>query len=1060
MKSLSKTPILHVEDSPTDALLTRDEIGRHPEFHLTQVNRLEEALCVMATEYFAVVLLDLGLPDSQGLETLLRLRRGAPHIPVVVMTANDNDELALRAVQEGAQDYLVKHQTHEDILARTIRYAIERNVVKQAIHEREELFRGAFEHTHLATVLTDLDHHFVRVNPAFAEMFGYSENQMLQLSMPDITHPDDVAASIAARTPLISGEARFFQLEKRYLHCDGRILWGLTNVSLVLDADGRPFRYVGQVQDITVRKQAEERLRERSALAALGAAIGLAFTRNANLGDMLQGCVESIVEHLGAAFARIWTLNEPDQILELKASAGIYTHTDGPHGRVPVGRYKIGLIAEEKKPHLTNDVAHDPRIGDPAWADREGIVAFAGYPLLLEDRLVGVMAMFAGTIIQEATFQTMGVISNQIALGIERKLQEEALRKSEERFQELTAHIHQVLWMIDARESKVLYVSHAYEEIWGRSRQSLIDNPFSYMEGVHPLDLQMMEREIAAMFQTGFIDVECRILRPDETVRWVWVRGYPVLEQGQIVHLVGIIEDITEKRQMAAERHALLSRLQLHLERMPLAYFRFDADFRIIDCNSSAERIFGYNREEFRAMERPYEELVPGSFREQGDEIRRRIRSGDMQAHSVNENVTKDGRQIICQWSNTPLLDDTGEFTGLICLAQDVTEQKSLQEQLIQVQKMEAVGQLAGGVAHDFNNLLTIINGYSDFILAEAPENSPLRDYAEAIGQAGIRAASLTRQLLAFSRKQLLEARELNLNTVAMDTARMLQRLIGEDIDLRTILEPRLGTVKADLGQIEQVIMNLVVNARDAMSRGGRLTIETANIELDETYTRVFPELRPGRYVMLAVADTGTGMDEATKARVFEPFFTTKEPGKGTGLGLATVFGIIKQSEGYVAVDSALGCGTTFKIYLPMFEEPVGLDKTDHDSTQVLRGSETILLAEDEPSLRGLAAHILKSYGYTVLEAGDGQEAIRIADGFTGAIHLLITDVVMPITSGRELAEGIAIVRPNIKVLYVSGYTDDAVVRHGVLQSETAFLQKPFTSRSLASKVRDILENP
>jgi two-component system, cell cycle sensor histidine kinase and response regulator CckA len=672
-----------------------------------------------------------------------------------------------------------------------------------------------------------------------------------------------------------------------------------------------------------------------------------------------------------------------------------------------------------------------------------------------EERAVEVMQRGATDYLMK---DRLGRLGQAVAQGIERSMKKEALRQSEERFHELTAHVDQVLWMIDAKENKILYVSPGYEEMWGRSCQSLLDSPNTYMEGIHPLDREMMCRENAVMFETGQIDAECRVLRPDGSVRWVWLRGYPVREQGQIVRIVGVIEDITEKRRLAAEREALLSRLQLHIERMPLAYVLFDADMRIIDWNSTAKRIFGYSREEMLGTGPPYEKIDPHSFWEKGEEIRSRIRSGDMEAHSINENLTKDGRAITCQWFNTPLLDDNGQFVGFLCLAQDVTEQKSLEAKFQQAQKMEAFGQLAGGVAHDFNNLLTIINGYSELILDDLREGDPLRDSLGQIKTAGERAASLTRQLLAFSRKQVLEPKVLSLNTIVTDTERMLRRLIGEDIAVSTVLDPALGMVKADLGQIEQVIMNLALNARDAMPQGGKLTIETENTELDETYTQAHRDLRPGPYVLLAVADTGMGMDAATKARIFEPFFTTKEPGRGTGLGLATAFGIVKQSDGHVAVYSELGRGTTFKIYLPRIDAMTGAGVLVPRQGATAKGTETILLTEDEPALRALARHVLAMNGYKVLEAANGEKALRIAEEYKGTLHLLVTDVVMPGMSGRQLTERLAAVRPGMKVLYLSGYTDDAVVRHGVLQAETAFLQKPFTPNALALKVRQVLD--
>ena len=409
-----------------------------------------------------------------------------------------------------------------------------------------------------------------------------------------------------------------------------------------------------------------------------------------------------------------------------------------------------------------------------------------------------------------------------------------------------------------------------------------------------------------------------------------------------------------------------------------------------------------------------------------------------------------------------PLRDSDGQVSGAICMSLDITDRKQLEEQLRQAQKMEAVGRLAGGIAHDFNNLLMVIQGYSDLLVERLPDDDPLRRNAEQIQMASQRASSLTRQLLAFSRKQMLAPKILNVQSVVAEMEKILRRLIGEDVQLETSSAPDLGLIKADRSQIEQVILNLAVNARDAMPQGGRLTIETANVELDASYSHPPAVLSPGRYVMLAVTDNGCGMDAETQAHVFEPFFTTKEKGKGTGLGLATVYGVVKQSGGYVWVYSEPGRGTSFKIYLPRIEEtavPAGRD--GKSETQIPeRGSETILLVEDEKGVRELAREYLASSGYTVIEAEDGHTALELAAMHVGPIHLLLTDVVMPGISGRELAERVSQIRPGIKIIYMSGYTDQAVVHHGILRNDAVLLQKPFTLMTLAGKLREMLAVP
>jgi two-component system, cell cycle sensor histidine kinase and response regulator CckA len=388
----------------------------------------------------------------------------------------------------------------------------------------------------------------------------------------------------------------------------------------------------------------------------------------------------------------------------------------------------------------------------------------------------------------------------------------------------------------------------------------------------------------------------------------------------------------------------------------------------------------------------------------------------------------------------------------------DITARLHLEEQLRQAQKMEAVGMLAGGVAHDFNNLLTIIGGYSQLTMDGLSPHDPNRHNLEQVIKASERAAALTQQLLAFSRRQVLQPKVLDLNKLVTSLSTMLRRLIGEDIDLRLALDQELGRVNADPGQLEQVLMNLAVNARDAMPKGGTLTVETANVYLDESYAMRRITVKPGSYILLAVSDNGTGMDESTQARLFEPFFTTKATGKGTGLGLSTVFGIVKQSGGSLQVYSEPGRGTSVKVYLPRIDQPAAIEPQDVPKA-ARRASEVVLLVEDDDMVRHLVRDTLAREGYKLQDAATPLEAMKIAEEFKGTIHLLITDVIMPQVSGTELALNLRQQRPDMKVLYISGYTDNAIVNAGLLQKEVAFLQKPFTPAVLVQKVQDVLEN-
>ena len=472
-------------------------------------------------------------------------------------------------------------------------------------------------------------------------------------------------------------------------------------------------------------------------------------------------------------------------------------------------------------------------------------------------------------------------------------------------------------------------------------------------------------------------------------------------------------------------------------------------------ANRRLAEMLGYRQEEMSG--RSFLEFLDDEGRSAAREDLARLRGGKRTQRELLLRSPR-GNQVWALICANRILDDAGHYAGSLAMITDVTERRQTQEQLLQSQRLESVGRLAGGIAHDFNNLLTVIGGYSDLLLAKIPADDPIGKDLREIRKAGERAAALTRQLLAFSRKQILEPKVLDLNDIVADLQKMLRRLIGEDVELTAARTPGLGRVKADPGQVEQVLMNLVVNARDAMPEGGKLTIEAANVALDEAYAAHHVAVRPGEYVMLAVSDTGCGMDEATKSRIFEPFYTTKERGKGTGLGLSTVYGIVKQSGGYVWVYSEPGQGSTFKIYLPRVEDPA--DKLSQGKARAVApgGSEVVLLAEDEPVVRGLARRILESNGYTVFEARDGVEALEICERHQEVIHLMVTDVVMPKMSGRELAKRLETLRPAMKVLYLSGYTENAIVHHGVLDPGTAFLQKPFTPDHLARKVREVLD--
>ncbi len=1046
-----------------------------------------------------------------------------------------------------------------------------------------------------AIFATDPEGRVLNWNPGAQRLLGYSESEIIGQPVAGFFTREDSESGVPQREMAKAVETGRGEDERWHVRKDGSRFWSGGTITPLWDEEHGLRGFAKIMRDRTDQKHIADALTEALASAERAEqgrwAVETRFTSlvkhvkdhtifTIDVGGVITSWNEAAERTLGYSESEI--LGKPFSI--------IFTPEDIRDG-VPKQEIRV---AEEKG--QADDVRwHVRKGGERFWA--VGIVT----PMLdASGRLIGYSKILRDMTEQkqmekelqrahedveaqvwEQTASLRTANDDLRAASIAQKAQEELLRKSQEQFAELTANLHQCLWTFDVLEDRVLYVSPGYEKIWGRSCQSCLDDPGTFMEFIHPLDQEMLPLESNVMDQTGCIDVERRVLRPDGSERRVWIRGYPVTNEGRTVRLVGIVEDITEKWQLIEERDALLTRLQIHIERMPLAYLLTGPDLRFLAWNPAAERMFGFTEAEVLGKH-PFEVIVPPFSKAVAGNLIERLKAADMDAHGEFENLTKDGRTITCDWYNTPMLGEKGEFQGCISLAQDitsrreaekklrlrdraiqavsqgilisdpnqpddpiiyaspgfermtgyshqevlgrncrflqgngtapeavavlreairegrkcsvellnyrkdgtefwnalfvtpvrdedhrlayfvgvqadVTERRTLEHAFHQSQKMEAVGQLAGGVAHDFNNLLTIISGHSEILLSKLESEDPMRESVKAISEAGELAASLTRQLLAFSRKAVLETKVLDLNEVVHETEKMLRRLIGEDILLTSFLDPQISRVEVDPRQLGQVLMNLSVNARDAMPRGGKLTLETKNVELDEDYAHNHADVPAGSYVMLAVSDSGGGMTSEVKSHIFEPFFTTKEVGEGTGLGLAVVHGIVTQCGGHIEVYSELNRGTTFKLYFPAVEEKATVAKPVAAVGDV-RGNETVLLVEDEDSVRGLAQIVLKSRGYMVLAAGDGREALRTIEQHQGPIDLLFTDVVMPGMDGIELAETLRPRFPHMRVLFSSGYTDDSVLRHGILEEGVAFLQKPYSAMTLATKVRQLLD--
>ena len=605
-----------------------------------------------------------------------------------------------------------------------------------------------------------------------------------------------------------------------------------------------------------------------------------------------------------------------------------------------------------------------------------------------------------------------------------------------------------------------LYISPQIEAMLGFSADEWLGDPDLVLKQLHPDDRERVLTEVTESKDTGkpFCS-EYRLLARDGHI--VWVRDEAVVmrdEAGHPCFMQGLLLDISGQKRKEELLQKSESKFRTIFERVAVGIALVSIDGQLVEINPALREMLGYGEEELR--NRVFNEFIHPEDAAIDVDLDQELIAGKRDHYQIEKRfIRKDGGVVWCQLNVSLVRGGEKEHPFTICMVENITERKQLETQFFQSQKMETIGRLAGGIAHDFNNLLTVIKGYTQLSLNQIQEGDPCRENIEEIKGAAERAAELTNQLLTFSRRQILDMKVLDLNTIVRGLEKMMGRIIGEDIEMFTVLDDHLGRVKTDPAQIEQVILNLVVNARDAMPAGGKLAIETANVGLDDTYARTHIGVTPGGYVMLSVSDTGCGMPPEIKELIFEPFFTTKEEGKGTGLGLSTIYGIVKQSGGNIWVYSEQGRGTTFKVYLPRVEEETDALPVQDDTDHLPQGNETVLLVEDDPSLRALAARVLRYQGYKVLEATNGHEAIGTArENGQEKIHLLLTDVVMPYMGGRELVKRMKMLHSEIRVLFISGYTDHAITYHAGLKPGTPFLQKPFSPTALAKKVREVLD--
>lgn len=897
----------------------------------------------------------------------------------------------------------------------TIYQRVQIHRIRRQLIEQEEMFRLISEHAADMIAVVDTNGRRIYNSPAYEKVLGYTQQELKNTLGFEQIHPDDRSrVEEAARTARVQGVGQ--RTEYRMRHKDGSWRHLESSASTIRNEKGEVEKLIIVNRDVTDRRRAEEALREseeRFKTLFENALLGIYRTTpdgqilmaNPTLCRMLgYSCLEELQKHN----------------LEEKGFNPDYSREDFKRELEEKGSV-VGL--------------------EGRWRRRDGTTIFVRESARVVLDPSGNLLYYEGTV-EDVTA---------------RKRAEEALSEERRLLRTLIDNMPDYIYVRDSA-SRFLLANQALAQLVGaESPEDLLGKS----------DFDFFPKELAEAFYAddqkvirtgqGVLNQEEASMDSRGNAKWTLTSKVPLRDKnGQVAGIMGIGRDITKRKQAEKE-------LRESQEKFTKAFYSSPESMmistlpqgRIIEVNDATLRLWEYDRSE--VIGKTTSDLgIWVNPEERAAVIQRVTQTGSIREEKVAFR-SKSGRTRQVRIS-AEIIQSENELC-LLSIIRDITEQEALELQLRQSQKMEAVGRLSGGVAHDFNNLLGVIIGYTEFLQEQFEETNPLRKSIDEVLKAGRRAAALTRQLLAFSRQQVLDPKVLDLNVVVPDMEKMLRRLIREDIELVTTLDPELGKVKADQGQIEQVIMNLVVNAKDAMPQGGKLTIKTGNFIMEESFVRQFPyPIKAGPYICITVTDTGIGMDAETRSRAFEPFFTTKEKGMGTGLGLSMVYGIVKQSGGYITVESSPGAGATFNIYLPRSEDVAEPSAAPSETVHAAGGHETILLVEDEDSLRSLTRHTLESSGYRVLEASDGTSALEISMRHRDAIDLLLTDIVMPGMNGRALAQEMVRQRPEIKVVYMSGYTGQTYSDESPINPGSFFLAKPFSRQVLTAKIREALD--
>ncbi len=888
---------------------------------------------------------------------------------------------------------------------------------ESALRESEERFRLVFREAPMGIAISNPEGRFLAANDYLIQVLGYPLEELTAMTFPDVTHPAHLEETKALIDAVRSGETDLYETEKRYVRKDGGAFWGRVRVTAVRKGEGAIRYWLAVVEDITEKRRIQRRM------------------------EQLVQAIESTAEGIGIS-------DEEGGIIFLnKAMRRLSGYDPEALNRAggPIILYREAGTARH---------AVDEASAGRTWNGELTLVRRDGGTLPIEASAAPIVDDFG---------QVIGGIGVHRDIS-ERKAAEQELRRSEERFRR--AFEYAVIGRAIARpDGPFVKVNRALADMLGMTQEELERK--TWQEVTHPLFMEAAGGVVRDLVQhdAPSVSLEMKLLRKDGGS--VWVRLTCALlrdESGDPFHLIGDIEDITDRKRYETSLKESEERYRQLYQQAPVMLHTIDPEGRLLEVNEQWLKTMGYTREEVIGR-RAHDFLTEESKQRQQDEVIPRFHADGFVRDEAFQAVTRNGDVIDVLTTAFSKTDADGAPTPYTVSIRDITEYKRAEEerarlerQVVRSQKMEAIGRLAGGVAHDLNNLLTPILGYAELLLIESEGADHRTEPLEQIINACTRARDLVRQLLAFGRKQTLEYKPLNLNQILADLEKLLRRTIREDVHLTIVPSSQVRIIMGDPGQIEQVVMNLAVNAADAMPDGGELTIETLPVELDEEYAMTHAEVTPGDHILLAVSDTGHGMDDKVRSQIFEPFFTTK--GKaGTGLGLATAYGIVKQHGGNIWVYSEPGRGTTFKVYLPA-SGSIDIQKRVLENRRTdLKGAETILLAEDDLLVREIANDLLVKQGYTVLTAKNGMEALDILGSHGGGIDLLLTDVVMPEMNGKELYGKVAEKHPAIRVLYMSGYTDNVIAHHGVLDEGVDFIQKPFTIRALAEKVREVIDS-